>query len=233
MSEMDGTGSGTVRERRKALLEREIKDKACTLFARKGFDGTSLTDIADAVGLSRAAIYYYFENKEALLEAIVAEVSERPIQTLLGCHDRAAAGPAEELRDMVRRHVVSVIDRQVLMRMIAVTEAALPPALAARHAASKRRYLEDCRRIIRDGIRAGVFRPVDDRVAALAVIGMAAWTAQWHSPDRPPAPAELAEIFADMAVRALETDRSDSPAGSIDALLDGMRNQIGRLEQML
>ena len=87
MSEMDGTGSGTVRERRKALLEREIKDKACTLFARKGFDGTSLTDIADAVGLSRAAIYYYFENKEALLEAIVAEVSERPIQTLLGCHD--------------------------------------------------------------------------------------------------------------------------------------------------
>ncbi|WP_449221247.1 TetR/AcrR family transcriptional regulator [Tistrella mobilis] len=233
MNATDGTGSGTVRERRKALLEREIKDKACTLFARKGFDGTSLTDIADAVGLSRAAIYYYFENKEALLEAIVTEVSERPVQTLLASRDTATDDPVAELRQAVRRQVVGTLERQVLMQMIAVTEAALPPALAARHIASKRRYLEDCRRIIRDGIRAGVFRPVDDRVAALAVIGMAAWTAQWYSPDRPPAAAELADIIGDMAVRTLEADRGEAPAASVEALLEGMRDQIARLERML
>ena len=233
MSGTDGNEPGMGRERRKALREREIKDKACILFARKGFAGTSLTDIADAVGLSRAAIYYYFENKEALLEAIVAEVSERPIEIWLAQSRVSTAGPEEQLRDVVRRHVTGILDRQVLMRMMAVTEAALPPALAARHATSKRRYLNNCRRIIRDGVLAGVFRPVDDRVAALAVIGMAAWTVQWHDASRPPDTAELAEAMGEMAVRSLRLDRDSAAAGTVDAVLDGLREHIGRLEQML
>lgn len=54
--------TAVIGDRRKILVERELIDKACVLFAEKGYAGTSLTDIADAVGLTRGAIYYYFKN---------------------------------------------------------------------------------------------------------------------------------------------------------------------------
>src|ERR1700692_2071070 len=65
---------------RKALL-----DTAAALFAERGFGGTNLRDIADALGMSRPGLYYHFPSKEKLLEAIVEEVtlsSERQIAAL-------------------------------------------------------------------------------------------------------------------------------------------------------
>ncbi|GGB49962.1 hypothetical protein GCM10011505_33830 [Tistrella bauzanensis] len=56
---------------------------------------------------------------------------------------------------------------------------------------------------------------------------------RWHDASRPPDAAELAEAMGEMAVRSLRLDRDSAAAGTVDAVLDGLRQHIGRLEQML
>lgn len=50
---------------------------AATLFAEEGFAGTSMRDIATALGITKAAIYYHFESKEQLLDAVLEDVAAR------------------------------------------------------------------------------------------------------------------------------------------------------------
>ena len=222
------------RERRKELLEREIMDKACTLFAEKGFGGTSLTDIADAVGLTRAAVYYYFKNKEALLEAIVNEVSSAPLKESIEWLKTAPEGATERLHSFVRMRVVSVLSHQVQMKMIGVTEASLPEDLAQRHNASKRKILHEYRELIRRGIQSGEFRPVDDRIAALAIIGMGTWSVQWYNPDRGPSAAEIADQIADLSVASVAVERSlRDRFSSPEAAIQTLREDIEHLSKLI
>ena len=58
------------------LVENELLARAADLFAERGYNGTSLQDIADTMGMTRPAIYHYFENKDALLVAL-GELPER------------------------------------------------------------------------------------------------------------------------------------------------------------
>ena len=67
----NGSGAGVRRD----LLAAEVLDKAAALFATRGFAATSLKDVADAVGLQRSSIYYYYPNKDALLKELIQGVT--------------------------------------------------------------------------------------------------------------------------------------------------------------
>lgn len=71
------TSGVTERDRAKADRRAAILHEAATLFAARGFSGVSLEDIGGAVGVSGPAVYRHFANKQALLGAILVEVSER------------------------------------------------------------------------------------------------------------------------------------------------------------
>lgn len=82
----------TDRDRAKADRHAAILHEAAALFAERGFSGVSLEDIGGAVGVSGPALYRHFANKQALLGAILVEVSERLLaggREVLSSHDRA------------------------------------------------------------------------------------------------------------------------------------------------
>ncbi len=60
---------------RRELVENEIYEHAIRLFAERGFAGTSLQDIADALGITRPALYYYVKSKDELLAKLAADVA--------------------------------------------------------------------------------------------------------------------------------------------------------------
>src|SRR2546425_4678982 len=60
---------------RRELVENEIYEQAIRLFAERGFAGTSLQDIADALGITRPALYYYVRSKDELLAKLAADVA--------------------------------------------------------------------------------------------------------------------------------------------------------------
>jgi AcrR family transcriptional regulator len=98
------TSGVTDRERAKADRHASILRAAAVLFAERGFSGVSLEDIGGAVGISGPALYRHFANKQALLGAILIEVSER---LLAGGHaviaEHTAAG--ERLDALIAFHV--------------------------------------------------------------------------------------------------------------------------------
>ena len=88
-------------------------------------------------------------------------------------------------------------------------------------------------RVVEDGIRAGRFRPVDARVAALGVIGMGNWVAWWFRPGHDQAEAD-ADQLAEMAIAALlradgRIPDDDGPAAALKML----RQDIDHLERLL
>jgi AcrR family transcriptional regulator len=98
------TSAGTDRDRAKADRHAAILREAATLFAERGFSGVSLEDIGGAVGVSGPALYRHFANKQALLGAILVEVSERLLaggQAVLSAHEQ----PSDQLDAIIAFHV--------------------------------------------------------------------------------------------------------------------------------
>ena len=98
------TGAGTDRDRAKADRHAAILREAATLFAERGFSGVSLEDIGGAVGVSGPALYRHFANKQALLGAILVEVSERLLaggQSVRSAHEH----PGDQLDAIIAFHV--------------------------------------------------------------------------------------------------------------------------------
>ena len=67
--------SRAVGKSKKQALRRTVLEAAAELFAHRGFGGTNLQDIADALELSRPALYYYFKSKEEMLSSLLEEVT--------------------------------------------------------------------------------------------------------------------------------------------------------------
>src|ERR1700741_476491 len=88
---------------RRRLVEREILERAAELFAERGFAGTTVQDIADALGMSRPALYYYVKSKEVILQRLVENLSRRDAQELEEIRRRRTGDPADKLRDMARQ----------------------------------------------------------------------------------------------------------------------------------
>jgi AcrR family transcriptional regulator len=117
--------------RRQQAEERreQILDAAMRLFGQKGFQGTSIRDIAREVGITEGLIYHYFENKEQLLEACWRHRSWMPrMQAIL---DRAPGRPLDEvLRELIADFLTTLYANRESVVMCAV-EMQHHPELAA------------------------------------------------------------------------------------------------------
>jgi AcrR family transcriptional regulator len=218
---------------RRELVVNEIYEQATRLFAERGFAGTSLQDIADAVGLTRPALYYYVKGKDELLAKLVAEITEESAASIGAIARRADLDPAAKLRAIVKASVQRQAEHAARFRLLLLSEAELPAEIAAAHEAGRRAVLKSIARVIDRGIEEGVFRPVDARIVALGVLGMNNWVAWWFTPGRDRIET-VAEELADLAVASLlnPPDRAVADPGPA-GVLQLLRHDLDRLERML
>lgn len=95
-------------QRNAPKTRKAIQESAARLFAERGYLGTSMSDLAEDLGLSKAAIYHHFESKEALLRSLVDSL-ESDIEELLG---RAEAQEFETFdRAWLLREMAQVLDK--------------------------------------------------------------------------------------------------------------------------
>lgn len=222
-------GRGTRRE----LVENEMYDHAVRLFAERGFAGTSLQDIADAMGVTRPALYYYVKNKDELLAKLAADVAGGSAADLAELAARTDLDAVAKLRGIARLTVVRLARQPDRFLLMIRSEAELPPALAESYDVSRRAVLRTVVEVVEQGIVAGQLRPVDARVAALAVIGMCNWVAWWFRPDRDDVDA-VADQLADMAIAALQRADHRTPQGEGPAAaLAMLRQDLDHLERIL
>src|SRR5712691_7607264 len=86
-----------------SVLPETILQAATRLFIDKGFDGTSMNDIADALGVTRTAVYYYYKNKVAILVALTDNITRVAAQLAEQAAQHEHLPPLEALRTLVDR----------------------------------------------------------------------------------------------------------------------------------
>lgn len=234
-AERGGNGRGPRKQAapRRKLLMSEILERAMQLFAERGYEGTTLQDVADAVGLSRPNLYNYVRSKEELLVAMVEATSQEAADTLRAVRERVDLDPAEKLRTLVRTLVLQRADHPAQFRTLDRSEQSLPAEIAERHLDSRRAVLREITAVLDEGVTAGLFRPLDSRVTALSIIGMCNWVAWWFHP-APAHPAEpVAEQIAENALAmVVQSDArrpsAPTPLGAV-ALLQQDLDYLTRL----
>lgn len=183
--------------------ENQLLAIARRLFAQHGYDRTSLRDIAEAANITKAALYYYFPNKDALYERIVLE----SIQLLHGEVAAAVAraeGPTARVRAFMEAS--ARIQDTGRDRWIAGSNAFWQTAVdGQRMAALKLRdsYEALLRKCIADGIAAGEMRPVDPAMAGRLLLSALNHMPRWHKPDGKLSAAQVMQQFLDMLLYGL------------------------------
>jgi AcrR family transcriptional regulator len=226
-----GGKANTSSRPRRDLVEKQILEHATALFAERGFAGTSLQDIADAIGLTRPALYHYVPSKDELLGRLICEIEE-PAAILADINAQTDLEPADRLHEIVTVSALHRVAAPERFRLIVRSEAELPESLSKGHERSRRRVLKEFIKVIQDGIDAGVFRPVDPRLAALGMIGMINWIAWWYRADHDESGESIAASLADMAVSSVLHERlAPVSSGGATAAIAALRQNLDYLEQ--
>jgi len=177
----------------------EILRTAARLFQQRGYDATSMNDVAAALKLSKGGLYHYFQSKDEILFEIMNHAmdltQERVIDPV-----RAVQGAEERLRALIRRHievVLSVRDREITVMLHENHH--LAPALRKRINARKKEYVHFVEGLIADVQRARQSKAsVSPRAAAFALLGMINWIYQWYKPEGALQAADLIPQFTEL-----------------------------------
>lgn len=195
----------TPKEQRE-LKRRALLRVAARIFNEKGYYGTSLDEIADALGVTKPALYYYVKSKDALLYEC--------LMLSYGCGQRARAlaeeqgGTAyEKLCLLYKTFMVLLMEERGAYTTMA-NIAALPQKQQEELMERRRQLDRYSRSLIRQAIEAGDIRPVDVRVASNFLLGAVNWILRWYSEDEY-APEEIATIFLDLMMNGIAVNRTD------------------------
>ncbi|MFJ6567609.1 TetR/AcrR family transcriptional regulator [Streptomyces sp. NPDC091292] len=219
---------------RRSLVTRDLLEKATGLFADKGYETTTLQDVAAAVGVSRTALYHYVTSKEELLAMLVEQMSLGLADTLEALKARTDLTPEGKLRELTDNLVRQRAESPQQFRVHDQTESALPEPLRSRHRQARRDVLAALSAVIEEGIERGEFKPLDPRVAAFSVLGMCNWVAWWYHPgpdyDIDAVARQISQSAIDMVTAG---DAPRGPKDSAKSALAMARSGLDALERLL
>ncbi|MFI5283289.1 MAG: TetR/AcrR family transcriptional regulator [Candidatus Dormibacterales bacterium] len=188
-----------------ASSRQRILEVAARLFRRRGFEGTSMREIASRAGMSKSNLYNHFQSKQAMLFEIVQHTVQRTTPAMHAIAESEL--PAEErLRRAVAAHVVELIHDLDNVACFVEEGRFLEPAYLKAHLASRDEYEQSFRRILASGVESGEFRPVSVELTSLALLGMCNWVARWYRPDGNLNAAGIGADYGELAVRAVAAD---------------------------
>jgi AcrR family transcriptional regulator len=162
----------------------ELTRIAARLFAERGYQGTSLADLAEALGVQKASLYHHIDSKEDLLWDVAWEGAEAFHAALDGVPADAPA--AERIRLALGAHL-AVVGGQLDVATVFVREwRHLSDQRRRRFAAERRRYEERIRELFRAGVDESQLRTdLDTATAALLFLSAANWAYTWLRPGAP------------------------------------------------
>lgn len=180
-----------------------ILEAALGLFAERGYAGTSIRDIAGAVGIQSATLYGHFPSKEHILAELAEAGHEAHRRRLADAMAGAGADPVDQLAALVHAHVVFHAEFAMLAIVANVELQALAPDLVAGSLAARNETAALFTDAIGRGIELGRFSTPDAWLAAAAIGGMGLRVANWFGPDSPMTADHVAETYVEFALRIL------------------------------
>jgi len=181
----------------------EILKTATRIFCEKTYHGTTLQDIATAVGMRKGSLYYHIASKEKLLADIILDALQTLNEDLLQV-ENADLTSVERLRQIIREHV----------KFNAKYREAGTLFLTERNAISSLEEIDKMMQIferrdkliartLREAIKAGIYRQMDIRITSLAIVGMCNSALFWYRPSGRLSYGEIANTFFELLHQGL------------------------------
>lgn len=186
--------------------QQRVRRSAVELFAKQGFNGTGIRDIATAAGLTTSTLYHYMSTKDDLLVDVM-------LSTITPLRDAAVVvlddidDPAAQVATLVEHHVWMHATERIAT-LVADTELrALSGERRDQILVLRDEYEEMWRTAIREGVTTGVFFTDHSELAAQVLLQMATGISHWFQPEGKLDLGELCRSYSDWALALLRAER--------------------------
>ena len=180
-----------------------ILENSARLFGHQGFEGTSINEIADEVGLSKATIYHYFSGKEDIYTEIILDTLDRLFPAVQDAIERKDTAESRLIAGM-QAHAQFFEDNFWAFAAMLIGFGGIRELnRRARAIALRDAYEALFREIITAGIASGDFRQVDPAVASRAILSMLNWMVRWYKPGGAKRAREFAREYAGLIMQGL------------------------------
>ena len=187
----------------------EVYRTAAQIILRKGYDATSINDIANALGMTKAGLYHYINGKKELLFDIMnfgLDELEEEVATP-AC---SIADPSARLRFIIASHAQLVTRGQGAITILVDEITALPPAQNRIITRRKREYFDRLRDVLNELKSQGKLHDVDTTAATFSLLGMINWLSRWFRQDGDLTQEQVAEQITKIALNGLLRPESRS-----------------------
>ena len=205
----DGVETPWKKRRRRASRFAEKKvavlTAAARLFNQKGFDNTPLSELADALNVTKPTLYYYVNSKDELLLEITRAGQAAYLDALDQANRDGSTG-IEKLERLIKGYVAS--NCTDFGAVVVKTRRQSLSEESQREMDAEYRKLDTLlRRIIREGVEDGTIRDVDPKMTTFLLFGAMNWVAHWYQESGDLTPEQVADHFITVLTGGLATDR--------------------------
>lgn len=181
-----------------------ILDEASLLFGQHGYESSSLSDVANSIGISKAAIFHYFPTKQDIYDAIIVRTLKGLIESVSTATQEEAVG-LKRLRRFMLAHAQYFEDNYWAFVTMLVGYGGMANSLLKDEALELRdRYEMLLRQIMVDGVEAGDLRPIDVATAGRGILSLLNWMARWFKPMTGLTASEIVASYFDIFVLGLQ-----------------------------
>ncbi len=180
----------------------EIYRAAAQIILRKGYDATSVNDIANALGMTKAGLYHYINGKKELLFDIMNfgldELDEEVVTPA-----KSIADTSDRLRFIIANNARLVTRGQGAITILVDEITALTPAQNRKITRRKRAYFVSLRNTLNQLKAEGKLQDIDTTAATFSLLGMINWLSRWYRQDGALSEEQAAEQIVKIALNGL------------------------------
>ncbi len=160
----------------------EVYRVAADLIVEKGFGGTSIGDIAKAVGMTKAGLYHHISSKQDMLYQIMQHAMDE-LERWVIAPTRLMEDPEERLREMIRLHIRGAIEHGVAFTILMSEVSHLESAQRKNIVQRKKAYHALARQALQELADQGRLRDLDVKIATMHIMNTLVGIARWFPDD--------------------------------------------------
>ncbi len=184
------------------MTRENILEAAAQIFREKGFHGTSMSDIAEAVNLQKASLYHHVSSKQEIL----LEILDQALQLLL---DRISSITVQnitadkKLRLMIREYLQILVENIDLAAVLLFEHRSLERKQHARHIPNRDKFESLWKDVLAEGVRTRIYKCDDPALTARALLGLMNWTITWYRSDGGKTIEQIADDYSNLLLNGL------------------------------
>jgi|LauGreDrversion2_5_1035112.scaffolds.fasta_scaffold06540_3 AcrR family transcriptional regulator len=183
---------------------------AAQLFKQKGYEASSMRDIALVLNIEAASLYHHIKSKEEILELICFSMAQKFLSAIAEVND-IYFNAEEKLRKAILHHV-EIITEDINKSAVFLREwRSLPEKSLKEFMLLRNQYESEFTHIIENGMQEDIFENVDKKFAVLSILSSVNWINEWYQADGKMNAEEIAKKISDFVMGGLRKKMVTDP----------------------